>query len=109
MRHSAVRIDGDTAFVYYSRIGDCPERILLATMDLRPPWTAWRPSAPVTVLAPEMAWEGAGLPLEPSCRGIVRAPVRQLRDPAVFQEGPRTWLLYSVAGESGIAIAELDG
>lgn len=51
---------------------------------------------------------GRGLALEPSCRGIVRAPVWQLREPAIFQEGPRTWLLYSVAGESGIAIVELE-
>ena len=35
----------------------------------------------VTVLAPEAPWEGGDLPLEPSARGIVRGPVRQLRDP----------------------------
>jgi hypothetical protein len=34
-------------------------------------------------------------------------PVRQLRDPAIYQEDGRTYLLYSVAGEHGIAIAEL--
>ena len=78
MRHSAVVADGDRAFVYYSRIGDCPERILLSTIDLRPPWTAWRPSAPVDVLAPEMPYEGFDLPLEPSREGIARKPVRQL-------------------------------
>jgi hypothetical protein len=33
--------------------------------------------------------------------------VRQLRDPALFEEEGRTYLLYSVAGESGIAIAEI--
>jgi len=33
--------------------------------------------------------------------------VRQLRDPAIYQEGERTYLLYAVAGESGIAIGEL--
>jgi hypothetical protein len=32
--------------------------------------------------------------------------VRQLRDPAIHQEGGKTYLLYCVAGESGIAIAE---
>jgi len=30
-----------------------------------------------------------------------------LRDPAIFEEYGRIYLLYSVAGESGIAIAEL--
>jgi hypothetical protein len=33
--------------------------------------------------------------------------VHQLRDPAVYEEDGRTYLLYSVAGESGIAMAEL--
>jgi hypothetical protein len=33
--------------------------------------------------------------------------VNQLRDPAIFEEDGRTYLLYAVAGESGIAIAEL--
>jgi len=37
--------------------------------------------------------------------------VNQLRDPAIFEEDDRVYLLYAVAGESGIAIAEifLDG
>lgn len=109
MRHSAVAVDGDTALVYYTRIGDRPERILLAAMDLRPDWTNWRPSGPVTVLEPEEAWEGGDRPLESSREGIVRGPVRQLRDPAIYREGGRSWLLYAVAGESGIAIAELHG
>lgn len=48
-----------------------------------------------------------GLPLKPSVRGAARSPVRELRDPAIFVEAGRTYLLYSVAGESGIAIAEV--
>jgi len=34
-------------------------------------------------------------------------PVRQLRDPGIYRENGKTYLLYSVAGENGIAIAEL--
>jgi hypothetical protein len=30
-----------------------------------------------------------------------------LRDPAIFEEHGRTWLLYAIAGESGLALAEL--
>jgi len=33
--------------------------------------------------------------------------VNQLRDPAIFEEDGRVWLLYAIAGESGIALAEL--
>ena len=58
-------------------------------------------------MEPEMEYEGAGLPIEPSKRGAVNEPVRQLRDPCIYDESGTTYLLYSVAGESGIAIAML--
>jgi hypothetical protein len=35
-------------------------------------------------------------------------PVNELRDPAVFELDDQLWLLYSVAGEQGIALARLD-
>ena len=64
----------------------------------------WPPSE---VLRPERDWEGADAPLEPSLRSVAYGHVNQLRDPAIFEEDGRTFLLYAVAGESGIAIAEL--
>lgn len=107
MRHSAVLLRGNVLTVFYSNAGDCPERILLSTIDLSSDWMNWRESPPCTVVAPECDYEGAGLPCVASRRGIVREPVHQLRDPAIFQEQGRTYLLYSTAGEYGIAIAEL--
>jgi len=59
------------------------------------------------VLEPELPYEGGDLPRVPSVRGLATAPVCQLRDPAIFCEYDRTYLLYAVAGESGIAIAAL--
>ena len=47
------------------------------------------------------------MPLKPSARGAIDEPVHQLRDPAIYREGDDTYLLYSVAGEQGIAIARL--
>jgi hypothetical protein len=107
MRHSAVLLRGHTLHVFWSNAGDCPERILTCTIDLRPDWMDWRASEPALLLAPEMAWEGADLPLAPSKRGLILERARQLRDPAIFEEDGRAYLLYSVAGEHGIAIAEL--
>lgn len=107
MRHSAVLLDGDTLRVFWSNAHDCPEQILTCTIDLRPDWLAWQATPPEPCLRPELPWEGANLPLEPSRRGGVTAPARQLRDPAVFREDGRAYLLYSVAGESGIGIAEI--
>jgi hypothetical protein len=107
MRHSALKLDGDTLSVFYTNIGDLPERILFITIALTPDWSAWTPSEPAVVLEPERDYEGAHLPRTPSVRGLAAGPLCQLRDPAIYRENGRTYLLYSVAGESGIAIAEI--
>lgn len=105
MRHSAVLISDSTLYVFFSQVGNAPERILLSSIDLTTDWYDWRTSPPVTVLESETVLEGADLPVNPSQRGIARRPVHQLRDPAIYREGEQVYLLYSVAGEQGIAIA----
>ena len=81
----------------------------MAEIDLSPDWMEWRESEPTVVLEPETEYEGADLPLEPSRRGLTEVSVRQLRDPAIYEEKGSAYLLYSVAGEDGIAIAKLSG
>jgi hypothetical protein len=107
MRHSALLRRGDTLHVFWSRVGDAPEVLLRSTIDLGGPWESWQESAPVEVLRPERDWEGANAPVEPSVRSAVYGRVNQLRDPAIFEEAGRVYLLYAIAGESGIALAEL--
>ena len=79
----------------------------MTKVDLEPDWTKWKAVGEQTILQPEMAYEGADLPLAPSKVGKVMERVRELRDPCIYEEGQRVFLLYSVAGESGIGIAEL--
>ena len=107
MRHSALLLEGDVLHVFYSNAGDCPESILHSTVRLTSDWMAWDAAPGEVLAAPETEYEGADLPLAPSRRGGAPGRVRQLRDPCVFWENGRTFLLYSVAGESGIALAEL--
>jgi hypothetical protein len=59
------------------------------------------------VLVPEAGYEGADLPMESSKAGRARSRVREVRDPGVFAEDGRAYLLYSIGGESGLAMAEL--
>ena len=59
------------------------------------------------ILRPEKSWEGADEPLVPSMRSTAYTKVNELRDPAVFLDEGRIYLFYAVAGESGIAVAEL--
>lgn len=107
MRHGALLKRDTTLYVFWTQVGDAPERILMSTIDLSKNWSDWSPSEPVEVLRPERAWEGADAPVEPSTRSVAYGKVNQLRDPAIYVEGDRTYLLYAIAGESGIAIAEL--
>ena len=109
MRHSAVLVRGDTLYVFWTQVGHAPERILLTAITMGDDWDDWTESATVEVLRPARSWEGADLPLIPSVRGDITVPANQLRDPAVFEEDGEIYLLYSVAGESGIAIARVDG
>ena len=108
MRHAAVLVEGDTLTVLYTNVGeDPPEKILATTIDLARDWMEWRTGEVSTVLEPERDYEGADLPLVTSIRGEISTRARQLRDPALYQEGGRLYLLYAAAGESGIALAEL--
>ena len=107
MRHSALLRRGNTLFVFWTQVGEAPETILLSTIDVSGDWVKWSDSPGVEVLRPARAWEGAEAPLSPSLRSTAYGHVNQLRDPAVFEEDGRVYLLYAVAGESGIAIAEV--
>lgn len=107
-RHTAVWVEGETLHLLYSRTEDSPESILYTWADLRADWLEWSFAEPELLLAPEFDWEGAHCPLEKSRAGKIMHPVNQLRDPAVYREGEDLYLLYSVAGESGIAIAKLE-
>ncbi len=107
LRHTALKLDGSTLSVYFTNAHDCPERVLMSTIHMADDWMTWRATDPVILLEPETDYEGADLPIEASERGSVHTRVRQLRDPCIFREGADTYLLYAVAGESGIAIARV--
>ena len=107
MRHAAVRYSGDALDVFWSRVGDAPERILHSRVGLEGDWTEWREENARVVLEPELYWEGVGMSVEPSVRGEINRLVCQLRDPCVYEEEGRTFLLYCGGGESAIGIAEV--
>jgi hypothetical protein len=107
MRHSAVMKRGGELRVFWTQVGEAPERILLSRIDLTGDWYGWKASPPTEILRPERSWEGADAALVPSMRSTAYGQVNQLRDPAIFEENGRVYLLYAIAGESGIAIAEI--
>ena len=109
MRHAALLKRDETLFVFWTQVGEVPERIRLSTIELAGDWMGWSETPGVEVLRPEHDWEGADAPFEPSVRSTAYGHVNQLRDPAIFEDtdSGRVFLLYAVAGESSIAIAEV--
>ena len=80
---------------------------MLSTIDLSGDWNNWKASAPVELLRPAAPYECLNLPNAPSAAGEIEGPAQQLRDPAIFEEGGKTFLFYSICGEQGLAAAEL--
>ena len=110
IRHLCVLRTSRDFFVFYSRIGDRPERILATRFKL--------PCKPEDLLdfasgnlleisRPEQNWEGAGIPLTSSLPGAATDVENALRDPYVFTEIDEQYLFYTVKGEFGIAVSKL--
>ena len=107
VRHVALQVRGDRLYVFFSAIGDAPERIMLSTIDLNGDWKNWRASAPVEILSPREPYECIDLPAAPSKAGESEGRERALRDPAIFEDSGKVYLFYSVCGEQGIGGAEV--
>ncbi len=107
VRHVAPLLRGNTMYVFFSAIGDAPEKILLSTIELTGDWQSWRASAPVEVLTPREPYECPDLPIKPSKAGESEGKEHALRDPAVFEENGKVFLFYSVCGEQGIGAADV--
>jgi hypothetical protein len=108
-RHMAVKVSGNVLYLFYSIKEDAPEHIVVSRIKLDTDWRTWKVDSYESVLKPERDYEGADLPIERSRSGAIHTRVRQLRDPGIFEDGNETYLLYSIAGESGIAIARIQG
>jgi hypothetical protein len=107
VRHVAPVVRGDTLYVFFSGIGDAPERILLSTVALTSDWRMWRASPPVEVLRPLASYECTGVPMAPSKMGEAEGPEQALRDPGVIENNGRVILFYSYCGEQGLAAADV--
>jgi hypothetical protein len=108
VRHVALQLRGDRLLVYFTAIGDAPERVLMSTVSLVGDWTTWRAGEAIEILRPEASYECVDLPNLPSAGGDIDVPAQQIRDPFVFEEDGRAFLFYSTCGEQGIAGATIE-
>lgn len=107
IRHVSVLRRGMRLHVFFTAIGDAPEHVLMSTIELSGDWSTWRASTPEAVLWPEAAYECRDRPDVPSASGDVEEPVKQIRDPFVFDDEGQTFLFYAICGEQGIAAARV--
>ena len=105
-RHVGIWIQGDILWVFYSRFGDEPERILASRVEMRGKPEDWEFPEGTEVLRSELPWEGTDFPIIPSRPGSAR-DVHQLRDPAPLEHEGKLYLFYSGAGESCLGVTRL--
>lgn len=107
VRHVALMAHENNLDVFFSAIGDAPERILHTTIPTTGDWTQWRATTYQEVLTPQTQYECPDMPVKPSTRGEIHGPAKQLRDPALFMEGGKLYLFYTICGEQGVGGAEI--
>lgn len=109
VRHCAVLVRGDVAHIFYTRIGDAPERILHVSVGLAQNMAQWMAlTDEVEILRPTQTWEGADLPIRSSIIGATTF-ARELRDPCLFEENGRVYMIYAGGGEAALGLAQITG
>jgi hypothetical protein len=66
IRHVGLFLRGGRLHVFFTAIGDAPERVLVSTIDVTSDWTTWRATSPVEVLQPETPYECGNMGVAPS-------------------------------------------
>ena len=108
-RHGAVLVRGDRLHVIWTKVGDAPEKLLHSSIDMTRPWHDWKAEHTVTLLEPELEWEGADYPISASDIGMAKPRERALRDPCLLDTPAGVFMIYAGAGESALGIATLSG
>ena len=71
----------------------------------------WDTVSSEKVLSPKKNYEGGKLPLTKSMPGSSTlrygGPVKELRDPCIYKEDDKLYMLYSLAGECGIGLSQI--
>ncbi|MCR5813542.1 MAG: hypothetical protein K6G15_03475 [Desulfovibrio sp.] len=107
LRHVALLDEGERMWVFYTRIGDAPERILASSFCMSDNPAHWEMTQPEEVLRPELPWEGCELPIVPSRFGCTLEHENALRDPYLFREGQSLYLFYCGDAERAIGAVRL--
>lgn len=106
IRHVSLIYYMKTLIVFYTKIGDAPERIYAAKIEENEKGL-WLISKEFEITRPELNFEGVNLNITASVSGPSLQEENSLRDPYVLQDGENYYIFYACAGESGIAVGKL--
>jgi len=107
LRHCALRGGTNWIEIYYTLIGDCPERVWRCRISVTDDGK-WVYGPHEIILEPKYWWEGAELPKVASKKGMALAMENGVRDPAIVELEANAFITYAVAGEAGIGVALLE-
>jgi hypothetical protein len=108
MRHLHIVSHKETLLVFYTRIGDAPERIYAKSLKVHPDNSHLEISEEIEVMRPQIAFECQTASITKSQPGLSETFELAFRDPFVFTENELNLLFYSYGGESGIAVCQID-
>jgi hypothetical protein len=100
-----IKLINNKLYIFYSIVGDCPEHIYVSELikDNNKFYILEKNS----LINPTLEYEHNNLiPIKSEYGGVYKS-INQLRDPYVYIEDDDIYILYTVCGEQGIAIAQL--
>lgn len=94
--------------VFFTKIGDKPERIYRGILKLLYNQKNWKITNIEEILRPTKVYEGSKIKLEKSEPGPSKKIENAVRDPYILNDNNKTYLFYSIKGEKGIALAKIN-
>ncbi len=107
IRHLGILREKENLYCVFSRIGDCPERIFYTKFHLSKNYSDWKFQKIKEILRPTFPYEGSNLKLKKSKPGDAPKAENALRDPYLFKNKNKTYLIYCVKGEKNFALSEI--
>ena len=108
VRHFSILIERNILYIFYTKIGDMPERIYYTSLKLNKDDANWKFKNEIELIRPTKKFEGSKLPLKKSKAGDTKKPENALRDPYMVKIYNNYYIFYCVKGEFGIAIAKIN-
>ena len=108
VRHLCLLKRNEYLEIFFTKIGDKPERIYRGILSLIYEQKKWKVVKIKEILRPTKVYEGSKIKLKKSEPGPSKKIENAVRDPYILIDKNKTYLFYSIKGEKGIALAKIN-